>query len=115
MKNIFVALLFFLASTSAFWKEFAEFLGPKLNQLFTSSHGIDYNVQLQHYIITGKVDKIKDLLKNPKVVPNSASLVEAAMIGNTEALQVGQVSRDIDSCHIDTVKRRKSKSTSYCS
>ena len=112
MKNIFVALLFFLASVSAIWKEVAEFLGLGIykskTELFS---GIDYNVQLQHYAITGKVDQIKDLLKNPKVVPNSASLVAAAMSGNTEALEVClHKCLEILIRAIVTTKRRKSKS-----
>ena len=86
MKNILVALLFFTTSTFAIWKELAEFLGVGSKNLLLTE--IDYNAQLRNYAVSGNVALIKELLKNPKVVPTSSALTAAAICGKTEALKV---------------------------
>ena len=111
MKNIFVILVFFLSSASAIFKELAQLLGYGVKP----ENIIELNTQLQHFALTGKVDQIKDLLRNPKVIPNTASLKAAAISGKTEALKVCRHKcLEILIRAIVTTKRRKSKSIALC-
>ena len=97
------------------WKELANILGlgfeksPSKNLLAA----LDIDNQLEYHAMTGNVDQVKELLKNPKIRPSSSTLMAAAATGKSDALKVNCLEMIIN--ELDFITRWKSKSFGYCS